>query len=321
MEKVNNLTTEDAKSIFTLNQIIAGVEKLKTFQWPKFSPEDKIEDFTEKISKILTANLGSFPSLVSPIPQEKVDFSIFRAREVDKIKNDQLFTEFSYPPLSFTSMGRCNFPNNPVFYASNSPLVAMLEVLRDSDFKDKKLYLSSWSIIPSKDNFYFESFLRSGLTEKSLYNGFNSNLEQKIGETFKELVSQDQILGMIEYLKFVDEQFISDETYSVSASLAHRRLYVRGNFGSDMIMYPSVQSKGNDANLAINPNFVENNMRLNKVYIVSLQDYDLNTNKYTMTFHRFGDVNKNSILWNDDLTNENFKNAIAKDFGKYEQTR
>jgi hypothetical protein len=95
-------------------------------------------------------------------------------------------------------------------------------------------------------------------------------------------------------------------------------LYAKGNFGSDMIMYPSVQSKGNDANLAINPNFVENNMRLNRVYIVSLKDHDLQNNKYSMTFHRFGEVNKNSILWNDDLTDENFKKAIAKDFGRCE---
>jgi hypothetical protein len=316
LKKVNDLTPQDAKSIFTFDQIIAGVEKLKTFQWPKFNQEESIEDFSEKINRILTANLGAFPSLVTPTPQEKVNFSIFRAREVDQIKNDQLFTEFSYPPLSFTSMGRCNFPNHPVFYASNSPLVAMLEVLREPDFMAKKLYLSSWSIIPNKDIFYFESFLRSGLTEKSLYNNFNINLEQRIGKTFKEFASQDQILGIIEYLRFVDEQFISDETYSVSASLAHRRLYAKGNFGSDMIMYPSVQSKGNDANLAINPNFVENNMRLNRVYIVSLKDHDLQNNKYSMTFHRFGEVNKNSILWNDDLTDENFKKAIAKDFGR-----
>jgi RES domain-containing protein len=216
-------------------------------------------------------------------------------------------------------MGRCNFPNHPVFYASNSPLVAMLEVFRASDFKTKKLYLSSWSIIPSEDIFYFESFLRIGLTENSLYNNFNTNLKHKIGNTFNGLVSQNQILGMIEYLRFVDEQFVSDDTYSVSASLAHRRLYAKGNFGSDMIMYPSVQSKGNEANLAINPNFVENNMRLNRVYIVSLQDYDfLERSKFSMTFHRFGEVSKNSILWNDDLSDEKFKKAITMDFGTYE---
>lgn len=320
MKKINNITTESAKSIFSVDKVVAGIDELKNYNWPKFTEEDDIDYFVEKIHKILTSKLGPFPNLIRSISQEKIDFPIFRAREVEQVKNNQLFAEFSNPPIPFTTMGRCNFPKHPVFYASNSPLVAMLEVLRTSDFSNQKIYLSSWSIIPNEDNFYFETFLKNGLTKESLYHGFNKDLKQNIDKTFEGLISDEQVLGTIEYLKFLDQQFISDNNYSLSAALAHRRLYVKGNFGSDIIMYPSVQSKGNEVNMAINPNFVMNNMKLNRIYVVSLQNYNLTTKQYSLTFHQYGQVSKNAILWSNDMKDENFKEAVAADFGKFELT-
>lgn len=315
MKKINDFTSENSKDIFPLDRVITGIEDLKVFKWPKFTEGQDIEGFVDKIHKIITSKLGSFPSLVRQIPQEKIKFPIFRAREAIQINNDQLFTEFSFPPISFTTMGRCNFPKHPVFYASNSPLAAILEIFKESEFKERKIYLSSWSIIPSKEVFYFESFLKSGLSNDSIYHIFNDNLKKDVNETFKGLINQDQVLGLIEYLKFLDNQFISDDNYSISATFAYKRLYVKGNFGSDIIFYPSVQSKGGAANMAINPNFVVNNMKLDRVYLVSLNNYDLITNNFSVTFHQFGQVSKNSILWSNDMEDKNFKKALELDFG------
>ncbi len=317
MERILDLTEKDAKNIFTKAEVLRGIKKLENFEWPKYDGSNSIEEFIKLVDNILTEKMGSFPTLVRSIQQDTYNFPIFRAREVTQVKNERLIAEFSYPPLSVSSMGRCNFPGHPVFYASNSPLTAILEAFKESNFQERKLYLSLWSIIPNKEIFYFESFLRGGLNEKSFYHKFNDNLKDDLQKTFKALVNEDQILGMLEYLKFVDSQFTSDETYSISASLAHRRLYFPGNITSDIIMYPSVKSNRNEANFAIHPNFVDNNMRLDKVYEISLDNFDVSTNTFSMTFHRYGFVSKSAILWDNNTEDKRFRETVKKDFGAF----
>lgn len=319
MERILDLTENDAKNIFTKAKVLRGIKKLENFEWPKFDGSISIEEFIKLIDNILTENMGSFPTLVRSIKQDSYTYPIFRARELSQVKNEKLIAEFSYPPLSVSSMGRCNFSGHPVFYASNSPLTAILEAFKESNFQERKLYLSLWSIIPNKEIFYFESFLRGGLNEQSFYHRFNEGLKDDMQKTFKGLVNENQVLGMIEYLKFVDSQFTNDNSYSLSASLAHRRLYFPGNITSDIIMYPSVKSNRNEANFAIHPNFVDNNMRLDKVYVVSLNNFDTSTNTFSITFHRYGFVSKNSILWNNNTEDETFRKTVGKDFGPFMQ--
>jgi hypothetical protein len=94
LKKVNDFTAEEAKNIFTIDQIAVGVEKLKNFQWPKFSQGDSVDDFIEKISKKLTANLGAFPSLVTPIPQRKLIFQFSGHVKFIKLKTINYLQNF-----------------------------------------------------------------------------------------------------------------------------------------------------------------------------------------------------------------------------------
>ena len=224
-------------------------------------------------------------------------FGIFRAREIDSFKNINLFTEHSYPPPSITKFGRCNFPNHPVFYSSNNPATALIEVVRNGNVIGKKFCISSWKINNPNETLIFENFLQSDLHPKNNFESLAKASIDKIGEPFENKLSLAKKNAIIEYMKFVDTRFIIDENYSFSATLAHRRLYANDNYSTDILLYPSVQSNKQGVNLAMSPNFVDNHLRLQRCYIVELNKYDIITGNFSMTFSKYGEVMKNKLIW------------------------
>lgn len=315
--------TANIENFADIDTVKLAIQKFQEIGWPSFNETDNIDEFVEKITKQITEELGKFPNYLMPLKPKNFPFGIFRVREMTESTNFDLYAEHSYPPVAFTKLGRCNFPKHPVFYASNNPITALAEVVRNEEFKGKKFCISSWEIIKSNDTFIFENFLQTSLHPKNHFAVLAKALANRVNEPFDIKLPEEQTQGIVEFLKYIDSQFISDENYSFSASLAHRRIYGKHNFCTDILMYPSVQTLMQGVNLAINPNFVDNHMRVKRFYIIELQSFDRQSGKFIITFHKYGEIKKNVIFWKkihpeDKLYQKyvklDFKSFISDDF-------
>lgn len=300
------------KEIPSLNKVRKALLKFQETEWPKYKEGQDIEKFVEEVSKIITSELGIFMNYLMPLKHNKFNFKIFRAREVSSFNNIDLFTEHSYPPPSITKFGRCNFPNHPVFYCSNNPMTALMEIIRNGDYVGKKFCISTWKINNPEETLFFENFLQSELHPKNNFSLLAEASKKKVGEPFENKINEQKKQGIIEFLKFIDTQFINDSNYSISASIAHRRLYANNNYSTDILLYPSVQSLKQGVNFAINPNFVDNHMQIKRCYLVELKSYDNVSGKFDVSLYKYGNVSKNRIFWknidpNDLEYHKNFK--------------
>ena len=138
-------------------------------------------------------------------------------------------------------------------------------------------------------------------------------------ETKKNIAYQnDKKEGLMEYLQFLDNSFISDCDYSLSASLAHLALYSDHNLTTDILMYPSVQTRYKGVNMAIHPNFVENNMKITRFYITELNNYNPENGMINVSFTKYADIEKNYINWSNIFPEDKkWNNFIKEDFGHY----
>lgn len=306
------------KEIQTLNEVLRSIESFNNETLKKPSDFLEIKEYIIYLDQIFAKHFKVIHNMMQIAKPKLFPFKMFRVREFEPIKNKDLFNEYSYPPSAFVGDGRCNFKNHPVFYCSNNPVTSLLEVVRNTECKSKKFCISTWSIIDNDENLIIESFLQSKLDPLNAFQELANNCIKNIDIAFEKNINKDQKLGVMEFYKFLDSKFIEDEDYSISAFLAHRRLYADHNYRSDIIIYPSVQTESKSVNFAIQPNFVDNCMKVERFYIAELDYYDKKTNKFGLTFSQYGRIEKNVILWRNiqpgDLDyEENFK----KDFKGY----
>ncbi|MDB5226584.1 MAG: hypothetical protein JWN78_777 [Bacteroidota bacterium] len=299
-----------------LLEIKTAIKKFKANGWPVFDGSENIEDFAKKITDQITSEIGIFPNFLNILKPHQFPFKIFRVRELGTISNKELFTEHSYPPPYLTKFGRCNFPHHPVFYCSNNPITALVEVARETNWRDKQFCISVWKIIDSDNDLIFESFLNSSLHPNNSFAIIPQALQGRIQEPFENKLSEDKRLALIEFLKYVDSEFINDQNYTLSASIAHRRLYANHNLGTDILMYPSTQSQRQTINMAIKPNFVDNCMQVLRFYIVTLKDYDSNNGVFKISISQYGYVENNTILWRNAKEGD-YTRAFKEDFAAF----
>ncbi len=307
--------TQIQKEIPDLDAVKSAIKKFQQNGWPLYTDGENVDEFVKKITNIITSEINIYPNFLIQLKPKDFPFGIFRAREVTENSNLDLFTEHSYPPPMLTKLGRCNFPKHPVFYSSNNPITALAEAVRESDYKKKKFCISSWEIIDTDQIFIFENFLQTELHPDNQFKLLADKLLAKLDEPFENKLEQEKRLALTEFMKYVDHQFIQDKTYSFSATLAHRQLYANHNFCTDILMYPSAQTLMQGVNLAINPNFVDNHMRIKRFYMLELESYDRVSGKYSVNFTKYGEILKNVIFWrNINLDDEKYKRFFEEDF-------
>ncbi|SDX36118.1 RES domain-containing protein [Flavobacterium degerlachei] len=302
------------KEIQILNEVLKSIENFNKEILKKPSDFTEIKEYITYLDGIFMKHFKIFHNMTQIIKPKLLPFKMFRVREYEPIKNKDLFNEYSYPPTDFVGDGRCNFKKKPVFYCSNNPITALLEVIRNTEYKSKKFCISTWSLIDNNEDLIIDNFLQSNLHPLNIFQNLANSQIENIDKVFEQKLNNEQKLGIIEFYKFLDSKFIEDKDYSISSFLAHRRLYADHNFRSDIIIYPSVQTESKSVNFAIQPNFVDNCMKIERFYIVELDYYDKTSNKFSLTFSKYGKIEKNVILWRnlklDDLEDyeENFKN-------------
>jgi hypothetical protein len=299
---------------------IKSIEKLQKEGFPKFDGKSDVESFVKTIEDILSKEFGILINHLTPFKHKDFSLKFFRVREFDTFQNISLIREHSYPPLNLTKMGRCNFPKYPVFYCSNDAMTALLEVARNYGKLDKRFCISKWELTGKEEELIFQNFLQAPLPPENHFNVLQKSLRERINEPFEkslnEGLDEERKKGLLEYLTFLDDNFIADDNYSLSASLAHRALYINHNYRADILMYPSVQTNFRGVNMALNPNFVENNLKMTRLYEVSLENYNPKTGKINVTFYRYAEIKKNIIWWSNlSPDDKNYESIIKEDFG------
>lgn len=302
--------------ILPLSKVKEAIENFQNVKLLKYEDFETTEEYIKYFEGIFYTHFPAYHHMLQIQKPENFKFNLFRVREFSTIQNSQLFCEYSYPPPHFVSNGRCNFKNKPVFYCSNDPLTSLLEVVKESDFKEKKFCISTWSLIDNGCDFILDNFLQSDLHSLNVFRNLADNYNNNIDNAFEHKLTNDQKLGVIEFYKFIDSKFIEDQDYSISAFWSHKRLYAEHNYRSDIIIYPSVQTDRKSINMAIHPNFVDNNMKLDRLYVVELNDYDATTNHFNLSIVKYGKIEKNVIIWkNIRKGDQDYESNFIKDFG------
>lgn len=288
----------------SLESIREAIAKLKTLSWPIYDGEaESVNEYVYKIDRIIYDEFKVLLNLTWTYYSNEFPFKMYRARKLDSSTNPTLITEHSYPPTSFVNLGRCNFPKYPVFYCANDSLTALYETVRNNYKKGDFYALSKWELIDSKEPFDTEFYLKPYF-DKNLIQ-YKVRDKVVLESNFKlEGVSSTQIKGLIEMMEYIQSLFISDTNYNISAALTHKRLYELSEKPPKIIVYPSVLRHKYGINMAINPNFVENKMKLTRIYIVELLDSKDGLEEVLFSPFKIGNVENNSINWKTLMENE-----------------
>ncbi|MFT6443276.1 MAG: hypothetical protein ACJASM_002836 [Salibacteraceae bacterium] len=296
-----------------------AIERLNGIEWPNFTDQTQVVDFIKDFEKQYFKDLEALPNVFKFKKPSEFVLPLFRVREFDPIANKDLISEYSYPPSNIAKIGRCNFPKRPVFYCSNNPMVALLETIRDGEYKDKTFCISKWRINPSEQEFVLEHFLRSDLPEDNPFKILVDAERSQLREEFKEFWNDEIEHGFELIQEFLHKAFISDKNYGLSATLAHRTIFAPHNMATDILIYPSVQSRFKGVNMAISPNFSDQQMHAQRMYLVKVNNVDLDKDEFKLTFTKhYAVVEKNLILWKK-ITPENqeYRQFLLEDFQRY----
>jgi hypothetical protein len=311
----------DIKDIPSICKVKEAIRKLAKTEFPKFEVGTSVDSYVDVIIKIITNEFGIILNPKQTFENDKFLKNFYRVRPLADFKNIELIREHSYPPVNLVKMGRCNFPEYPVFYCSTNPGTSLLEVVRNNINSNIKYCISCWELMKSTQKIIFESFMQIPLPPNNFFNQIGQNTINKINEpfikSFNKKLTKEQEDGLIEYLKYLDSSFVNDLDYSISATLAHRTLYAKHDLKTDILMYPSVQSLNNGVNLAIRPNFVENNLRLNHLYILNINSYNLSEGKMNVNIFNYGEVINNDLMWRKpDPGDKKYFDFLTNDFGE-----
>lgn len=297
---------------FKYSLIKNAIENLRLKKFPLYQCGDNITEYIETIGNLISEDLSFYP----PILFQEFFYnnfpikSFYRARKRTEIDNYQLIREHSYPPVSKVGLQRCNFPKHPVFYCSMNPKTAIKEVHRNNSNQAKDYCVSKWEIINTPEKIFFENLLATRLPESNIYKkvGDNklNNINKPFEETFHSKLNEDSINGIKAFLIYLNKLFIESNDYSISAYISHQSIYAIHNHKTDILMYPSVQDNLNDVNFAIHPNFVENRMKLSRLYLINYDNNEFNLYKCFENINSvFFEVNPESSNFNEFINDFN----------------
>jgi len=280
---------------------------------------DNVDDFVTNVSNLLTSELNVLPNVPQVDHVNNFGFKLYRVRELSSFSDRNSLDEYSYTPIGLTkTINRCNFPGHPVFYSSSQPMTALCEVVKNDNYEKRKYLISRWSTKNSTDRMLLEAFTHGNLPAESILNALKDGIQNRIPEIFEHQLTEDQVAGLKLYLEFLSDSFINDNDYSLSASLAHRRLYakpVKNNPKTDILLYPSVQTRYMGINMAIHPNFVDKYIFPDRFFEVEIDAHSKETGEINVSFSQYGEVDKNSVKWTG-ITPEDigYRNFIREDF-------
>lgn len=282
----------------TLSQVENSIKKVKQIEWPIYDfRNDTPKGFAEKIRGVSFSIFGVLPYKHRKLKPTALS-SLYRVREWDQIRNVNLFTEHSYPPPDITGFGRCNFPNYPVFYSSDNPMISLIEVIRKEKVSKKSFCISKWEINNNKTiEIVLSHYLNGTLPKENPYYDLDRRDRSEMTEIFPKTYSDEQIKGFNKIIDFFNSQFMTDKNYHISASLIYDIFFEGPKPAADIVMYPSVQSEYKGNNFALHPNFVDNMLELKRIYKVQVSDFCSGDETVQVTFEQYADFANNKPIW------------------------
>lgn len=308
------------KDFPTKEDVIKGIEQLKSHKWAEFKEGSNIESHVQQITDTFLDNFKTLVQLVQPIDNTSSMSSLnfYRVRPLRDFKDTGLICEYNYPPPHLsTKLQRCNYPSNPVFYCSNDIGAALMEVIKDQKISnDERFLVSKWSIIDTRQ-IKLTSYLSNNFNEQNDFD-LGRLMINKFLESNGNNLTNSQKEGLELYTKYLAEIFTSDNNYHISAALAHGLLYSEHPLTPNILFYPSIQAEHKALNMAIHPNFVDNNMILEKIYLISVNNISTETWQFSINIEKYATiVNSEIVWWNifpDDIY---YMNAVKEDRPNY----
>lgn len=310
MGDTNNFPTEE--------EVRNSIAKLETHIWPEFEMGDNVENYIKQVTDLLKEEFKRLPNIIEKRKINDFKFRIFRVRDLDDFSNINLLCEHSYPPINLTTkLGRCNFPQHPVFYGSTDPMTAVAECLKNNNFKLKRYCISCWKIRESEEEVLILPYLFGQLDTDNSFAKYAEKISSKLSSVYNDKLTSDQELGIKLYLKFISDLFTDDKCYKKSAFFAHRNTYNSENTVAEIFIYPSIQTHYKGTNLAIHPNFVDRKMFVSRLYIFDVNSISKEDGKVTITISSCGTFIRNQIIWKNVTRNDTeCKQFIQEDFKK-----
>lgn len=310
--------SEEFKNFLTQQEALKSIERLKNIKWPEFENFQNIDDYIKEIENIIYNEFKIIPNVFQFFEAESFNLSIFRARELNTISNIDLISNHSYPPPNFTGFGRCNFPQNPVFYCSDNPITCLLEIIRDTDYRDREFCLTKWEVVQSKTPIAVQPFFHKDLPKENGFSVIKDLEEKKLDETFDFKIDSDKKAGLLTLLDYLRTTFINDSSHKISAAIVYNFFYAKHNYRTDILMYPSIYTGLTGMNMAMNANFVDNQLQLKRLYNLKITNINIEKRTYNLSFGNFANVEKNVMMWKDFVKdNATFKKYFDEDLKDY----
>lgn len=211
-------------------------------KWDRHKIRRGPKQFIKSVNKFFLSHASILPHII--VPNSTVpDLLFYRVRTRSRHFNEQLIGEYSLPPSHvIKSYQRCNIPHHPVFYCSNDPRTAISETAYARSLNPTTpCYLSEWRMRPNATANLTPFFFGNIDVGNPFYEFSQSNVV-KVRELLPNR-PKEQVDGFLEVLKFLSKMFVYDNTYSISAFIAHSHLYAPHNLRTDIFLYPSIKNR------------------------------------------------------------------------------
>jgi len=303
-----------------VKQMIAKLEKEN---WDEFDGSN-LDKFMKETHERITNISQIYSSFYLKTPKEMpFEFNLFRVRKLEDINNKYLRSEYSYPPAKFVTKNlRANLIGNPIFYAADHPLTALLEYIQQWDTPDKyadtKYVISSWKF--KKDiSYLIAPFIPENLKDINAYTVLGQFSNDEYREKLNMDIDDDRINGIRRIKNYFSNLFINDSNRTISSYLGHYYIYKSPINLPCIFLYPSLKAKHSRNNFGIHPNTVDEHMILSHMYVVDLKNIKELPNKginfnFTLS-DEFGVTQNSKIIWTSIKDNlEKFKKLYKKEW-------
>lgn len=268
------------KRIPTEVEIKIALEHLKKIDWQK----TRITSIPKKLIRPL--------NMIFPIigPSPKINY-LYRTRTFSSFRNRDaigLTKSYSYLPKSKIKwLGRANLKNDPVFYCALELITAIVE----TNLHEKVHMIGKWSI---KNGF----IPNTAIYTETVNNIHVKEWKSKVVENSLSKLSKEEKERLILFSKILELEFLKKVPYD------QNYLYKYSAFWSNYLLnhphqeinaiaYPSVKI-ANFVNFAIKKSFVDNCLKLEKVYMLTHEKVE---NKISRILLGVGIINKEKVNW------------------------
>jgi len=236
------------------------INKLKKLKLSEY-PIDEINEIMKEF--------GKFGIVVTTLHKGK---TIIRARPNEPNETFKTVSELSYKPAKLnTTFQRASTPNTTMFYGcvvpeniekeefDNARITATLEASKlyrqEIENGEEKITYSRWTVtkdIPLVAIVYHKDFINNSSHTNELHTAYQTFLDKNPNDIINSNIVTEYLAS-----EFAKKETPHDYDYLISAIFTE--LVISKGFAG--VYYPSVRAEGKGFNVAIHPDFVNNNMK------------------------------------------------------------